>query len=150
MTSTPPDEETEETVAVGMALPVLVKEPSYMKLVEYAGASRDYYILHHDRDFARRLGYEDVVVQGSLKAAYLGQLMTDWIGDTGRLVRLSVQYRGVDTPGQRLAVTGVVTEVSETDGERVVECEIWVENPSGERTTRGTATVVFPTSHATG
>jgi acyl dehydratase len=144
MTSISPGDEGNETVVVGMALPVLVKEPSYMKLVEYAGASRDYYILHHDREFARRLGYDDVVVQGSLKAAYLGQLMTDWIGDTGRLVRLAVQYRGTDTPGQRLEVTGVVTEVSDKDGERVVECEIWVVNPSGERTTRGSATVAFP------
>lgn len=133
-----------EDVHVGMELPTLIKQPSVMRLVEYAGASRDFYIIHHDRDYAKNVGYPDVVVQGSLKSAYLGQLMTDWIGETGRLVRLAVQYRDIDVPEQTLLVKGVVTEIREHDGEHAVDCEIWVENPSGARTTRGTATVTFP------
>ncbi|MFP5331133.1 MAG: MaoC/PaaZ C-terminal domain-containing protein [Acidimicrobiia bacterium] len=134
-----------EDVRVGMELPILVKEPQVMTLVEYAGASRDFFIIHHDRDYAKSVGYPDIVVQGSLKAAYLGQLITDFIGDTGRLIRMSVQYRGIDVPGEQLVVRGVVTAVLVVDGDHTAECDIWIENPSGQRSTFGTATIAFPT-----
>ena len=127
----------------GMTLPTLLKTPGYMTLVEYAGASRDYYDIHHDRDAARAAGHRDVVVQGSLKAAYVGQLMTDWIGDAGRLASLTVQYRGGDVPDEPLAVTGVVTDVACLETSVDVTCEVWVENPAGIRTLRGTAIAVF-------
>lgn len=133
-----------EDVEVGTELPALTKEPTYMQLVEYAGASRDFYVIHHDRDYARAVGLPDVIVQGSLKAAYLGQLLTDWIGDGGTLLRLGVQYRGVDTPGQRLTARGVVTRIFSEGGRPVVDCDIWIENAAGERTTRGSATVSLP------
>jgi acyl dehydratase len=133
-----------EDIGVGTELPSLTKEPTYMQLVEYAGASRDFYVIHHDRDYAKSVGLPDVIVQGSLKGAFLGQLVTDWIGEEGTLVRLGVQYRGVDPPGQRLVARGVVTSVSSESGRYFAECDLWIENEAGERTTRGSATVRLP------
>jgi hypothetical protein len=37
-----------------------------------------------------------------------------------------------------------VTAISEPDGEYLVDLDIWIENPSGEVTTPGTATVSLP------
>lgn len=133
-----------ENVKVGMALPPLVKETEYMQLVVYAGASRDYYIIHHDRDYAQGVGLPDVIIQGSMKAAYLGQLVTDWIGERGTLKRFAVQYREVDAPGKALTVKGVVTKTQLQDGNGYVECDLWLENLNGEKTTRGTATITLP------
>ncbi len=133
-----------EDVAQGTALPPLVKETSVTQLVEYAGASRDFYIIHHDRDYARSVGLPDIIIQGSLKAAFLGQLVTDWIGEWGTLKQLAVQYRGIDVPGKPLTAKGTVIKKYVQDGANYVECEIWIENQNGERTTRGTATVVLP------
>lgn len=133
-----------EDVTEGMELPTLVKETSYMQLVEYAGASRDFYIIHHDRDHAKSVGLPDVIIQGSLKAAFLGQLVTDWMGEWGALKELAVQYRGIDVPGRPLTVRGRVAKKEVRDGEHLVECEIWIESADGERATRGTAVVALP------
>src|SRR5207302_3750075 len=116
----------------------------YMQLVKYASASRDFYIIHHDRDYARRVGLPDVIIQGSLKAAFLGQLVTDWMGEWGTLKRFAVQYRGVDVPGTPLTAKGVVAKKYTQDGQGYVECDVWLENVEGERTTKGTALVVLP------
>ena len=130
-----------EDVEEGTELPTLRKNPTTQQLVMYAGASGDYYQIHYDRQFALGNGLPDVILHGALKNAFLGQLMTDWIGEQGRLARLSVQYRGMDVPGTPIFAKGVVTRKGE-DGE--VECDIWLENAEGKRTTPGSAAVVLP------
>ena len=130
-----------EDVEEGMELPTLRKDPTTQQLVMYAGASGDFYQIHYDRQFALGNGLPDVILHGALKNAFLGQLMTDWVGEHGRLARLSVQYRGMDVPGTPIFAKGVVTKKGE-DGE--VECDIWLENAEGKRTTPGSAEVVLP------
>jgi acyl dehydratase len=134
-----------EDVVEGTPLPPLVKETYYMQLVEYASASRDFYIIHHDRDYAKSVGLPDVIIQGSLKAAFLGQLVTDWMGQEGTLTRFAVQYRGIDVPGKPLTAKGIVSKTYPRGEERCVECDLWIENTQGERTTKGTAVIVLPT-----
>ncbi|HEY3195759.1 MAG TPA: dehydratase, partial [Candidatus Dormibacteraeota bacterium] len=72
-----------------------------------------------------------------LKAAFVGQLVTDWLGDRGTLKMFEVSYRGIDVPGKPYRCRGRVTKA---DG-RDVELEIWGEDHEGNRTTIGTATV---------
>ncbi len=130
-----------DDVHEGMELPTLRKDPTTQQLVMYAGASGDFYQIHYDRQFALGNGLPDVILHGALKNAFLGQLITDWVGEHGRLARLSVQYRGMDVPGTPIFAKGVVTKKGE-DGE--VECDIWLENAEGKRTTPGSAAVVLP------
>ena len=130
-----------DDAAEGDALPVLVKTPTTRQLVMYAGASGDYYEIHYDRDYARSLGLPGVIVHGALKSAFLAQLVTGWAGERGTLKRLAVQYRGMDLVGEPMRCTGSVTGKRVQNGERLVECDVWAENPSGEKTTRGSAVV---------
>ena len=133
-----------EDVEVGMEIPTLVKRPSTRQLVMWAGASGDYYEIHYDKDFALEKGLPGVIVHGKLKASFLGQLMTDWIGEEGSLKKLTCSYRGMDVPSDTLTCKGKVTKKYEEGGEHCVECDIWVENSKGEKTTLGTAVVTLP------
>lgn len=125
------------SVSVGDELTELVKHPTTRQLAQYAGAQGDFYEIHYDQDFARRVGLPGVILHGLLKAAFLSQLVTDWLGERGRLKTFEVSYRGIDQPGRSYRCRGRVTAV---DGQRV-ELEVWGEDPDGNRTTIGTATV---------
>jgi hydroxyacyl-ACP dehydratase HTD2-like protein with hotdog domain len=125
------------SVKVGDEIPELVKRPTTRQLVQYAGASGDFYEIHYDQEFARGVALPGVILHGLLKAGYLGQLITDWLGDRGTVKTLDVSYRGIDAPGRPYRCRGRVTRV---DGEEV-ELEIWGEDPEGKKTTVGTATV---------
>ena len=138
------DQRYYEDVQEGEVLPTLEKNPTTQQLVMYAGASGDYYQIHYDQGFARANGLPDVILHGALKNAFLGQLMTDWIGLSGTLKKLTVQYRGMDTPGTPIYANGVVKKKCVQDGEQLVECEIWLENHKGEKTTPGSAVVALP------
>ena len=137
-----------EDVEVGASLPTLEKMPTTQLLVMYAGASGDFYPIHYDQDLARANGLPNVILHGALKSAFLGQLLTDWIGEGGALLKLSVQYRGMDEPGKALRCKGVVTSKRVEDGRCLVECDIWTENAEGEKTTPGSALVELPSRAA--
>ena len=122
-----------------MELPELVKHATTRQLVQYAGASGDFYEIHYDQDYARSVGLPGVILHGLLKAAFLAQLVTDWAGEDGRLQSLEVSYRGLDQPGRDFHCRGHVTSVR--DGS--AELEIWGEDAEGRRTTLGTASVRF-------
>ena len=133
-----------EDVTEGMDIVPLVKEPTTQQLVKYAGASGDYYQIHYDMEFAQGNELDGVILHGALKNAFLGQLMTQWIGPEGFLKKLSCQYRGMDFPGQTITGKGMVTRKYQEQGQNLVDCEIWLENPEGRKTTPGGATVALP------
>ena len=133
-----------EDVDEGMELPTLRKDPTTQQLVMYAGASGDFYAIHYDLEFAQANGLPGVILHGALKNAFLGQLVTDWIGEDGTLKKLSARYRGMDVPGKPLYCKGVVTKKYVEDGERLVQCDLWIENDEGEKNTPGSALVALP------
>jgi len=144
-----------EDVEVGTEVTPVVKIATTQMLVRWAGASGDFNPLHYEDTFAANQGVGSPIVHGQLKRAWLGHLMTNWIGDGGFLKKLSCQFRAMDYPrkmkdisepaeGETWWCKGRVTN-KYIDGEQhVVECEIWVENGKGEKTTLGAATVILP------
>jgi len=133
-----------EDVKEGSDIPTLEKTPTTRTLVMWAGASGDFFELHYDKEFAKSMGFPNVLVHGRLEAAFLTQLLTDWVGDKGEVKKMSVQYRGNAFPGEKLLCKGKVTKKYVQDGQNLVELEIWVENPEGKKITPGTAVVALP------
>lgn len=144
-----------EDVEVGTEITPLSKIATTRMLVQWAGASGDFNPLHYEADFAKAQGMEQPIVHGALKRAWLGQLMTDWIGDEGDLKKLSCQYRAMDLPRKMKTMTephdgetwwckGKVTKKYVQDDKHFVECEIWLENGKAEKTTQGSALVILP------
>ena len=127
----------------GQELPVLKKNCSTQQLVLWAAGSGDFYQIHYDKDFAKGTGLTDIIVHGALKNAFLGQLVHDWIGNNGKIQKYGCSYRGMDYPNEDILCKGVVTRKYEENGNKLADVEVWTENPKGEKTTPGTATVWF-------
>jgi acyl dehydratase len=133
-----------EDIEVGSELPALVKYPTTMQLVKYAGASGDFYQIHYDKDFALASGLPGVIVHGWLALSFLGQMLTDWLGGGGTLVRLNGSYRGMNLVHEDIICNGKVTKKYTEDGKNWARVEIWAENPQGEKTVTGAAVVTLP------
>ena len=133
-----------EDVTIGSEIPILTKEPTTRQLVMWAGASGDYYAIHYDQDFARSKGLPGVIVHGQLVASFLGQLITDWLGESGSLRKLACNYRGMNFPGESIICRGKISKKYIENGENYLECSIWAENLKGEKTVTGTAVVTVP------
>ncbi|MBU2008996.1 MAG: dehydratase [Chloroflexi bacterium] len=138
-----------EDVEAGQELPPLVKHPTTRQLVKWAGASGDFYEIHYDKDFAQAQGLKGVIVHGWLVFSFLGQLLTDWMGEGGWIKKFRVSYPGMNYPGEDIILKGKITRKYAQDGEHLAELEIWAENPRGEKTTPGRAVVALPSRKET-
>ena len=116
-----------------------VETASLRTLVQYAGASGDFYEMHYHIPFAQERGPRELAVHGLLKTAWLGRLVEEWFAGRGRLAVLDVSYRGMDFRDEPVTCGGRVTGV---DGDRV-SIEVWTADADGTRTTIGTAEVAL-------
>jgi acyl dehydratase len=114
-----------------------VETASLRTLVQYAGASGDFYEMHYDVPFAHERGHRELAVHGLLKAAWLTRLVDEWFAGRGRLAVLDISYRGMDFREEPVTCAGRITG---RDGDRV-SLEIWTADAEGNRTTVGTAEV---------
>ena len=133
-----------EDVDVGTEVTPLVKQPTKAQLVRWAGATNDFHPIHYDKDYAQSRGLPEVIVHGLLKFQFLIQMLTDWIGVDGTIQTIGCQYKGLDYPGDTLTCKGAVVNKLVDGGDHCLECEIWIENQRGEKTTPGRATVAVP------
>src|SRR2546427_10295631 len=124
-------------VEVGHEIPALVKHPTTRQLVQYAGAQGDFYEIHYDQAYAQSVGLPGVILHRLLKAAFLGQLVTDWLGDRGTLKTFEGRYRGLDVPARPFPRRGRVKRGDGPGGEP----EILGGDNDGQRHTKRTATV---------
>jgi acyl dehydratase len=134
-----------EDVTVGSDVVPLVKETSKRLSAIWAGACGDYDEYHYDDTIANSMGFPGAIVNGKLMAAFLTEMMTEWIGERGMLKKFACQFRQMHPVGVQMICKGKVTNKYMKDKEGYVECEIWTEKPNGEKVTPGTATVILPT-----
>ena len=134
-----------EDVSVGDNLPPYTVKAGYMELNRFASANDEFVMIHMDPDYSKDVSkLPDVIAMGNLKLAYLGNALTNWIGDDGWVRKLGVDYRRMDPVNNTLTATGVVREKRQENDEYLVDLDVWVENQTGEKSTPGHATVVLP------
>jgi acyl dehydratase len=111
-------------VAAGDELPPLPLRVRRADLVRYAGASLDFNPIHWNDRVAEEVGLPGVIAHGMYTMAIAARLVTDWLGDPGRLVSYSARFvRPVIVPnddeGALVELTGKVREVREDGTARV-------------------------------
>ena len=72
-----------DDVTEGDEIPGFELYLSETKMVEQVSGSQDFYPVHHDREFARAGGHEDVFFNTGFTRAALGRLLGDYVGTEG-------------------------------------------------------------------
>lgn len=100
--------------------------------------------VHWDGEFARRVGVPAPYDYGPQRIAWLGHLMTNWIGDDGWLAKLSVRLVRHNLVGDTTWCRGRVARKYVEGARHLVEVEIWAEDQRGETTAKGSSVVQLP------
>jgi acyl dehydratase len=135
-----------QEIAVGDELPTFQRATGFHNWNRYAAVNDEFVPIHMDDEAGRAAGYPSAFGMGNLQWAYLHNLLRQWIGDDGRILRLNCQYRGANVKGQTVTAHGTVTAVRDEGNERIVDLEVWTEEQTGARLAPGTATVAFALS----
>ncbi len=103
-------------VHVGFELPPQEFVFTRADLIRYAGASGDFNIIHWNERVAREVGMPTVIVHGMLTMGTVIRIVTDWLGDPGKVIEYSARFtRPIPVPdtdeGASIKVTAKVTEL---------------------------------------
>ncbi|NYF97660.1 MaoC family dehydratase [Janibacter cremeus] len=121
-------------VSEGEALPARSIPVTRATLVHYAGASGDRNVIHWDERTAKAVGLPDVIAHGMWTMGAVIQLVTDWVGDAGRILDYGTRFtKPVVVPhdgGTSIDVTGTVKSLDAQTKQGVVELVV---TSSGEK-----------------
>jgi hypothetical protein len=131
-----------ERVRPGFEIPTFERVSGFHAWNRFAAVNEEFVPMHMDDDAGRPAGNASAFGMGSLLLAYVHAALRQWVGDNGRIVSVTIQYRAPNLRGLRTIVGGTVVAVREEDGETVAHLEIWAKSGEGTLMAPGTATVV--------
>jgi acyl dehydratase len=98
---------------------------------------------HWDEALWREIGFPLGYDIGPGRVSWFSHLLTDWIGDAGRIEEYKIDLREPNWLGDITWCRGRVTEKSIVDGQPKVKLELWGESQRGRVHARGHASVVL-------
>lgn len=129
-------------IGVGTVIGPFVRETGLANWNRYAAVNYEFVPIHMDDDAGRAAGMGAAFGMGNLQISYLHALLREWMGEAGRVNKLQVQFRKPNTKGT-VTASGVVTAVTPSGNDSVVELDVWTENADGSKMAPGTATVTL-------
>lgn len=102
-------------------------------------------LVHFQDTVAQEIGTSLAYDYGYQRISWLGNLLTNWVGDNGFVKRMYAELRGLNYVGDTTWCKGRVTKkYFDENGEPCVDVECWGENQRGEITMPGQATLILP------
>ncbi|MCZ2109258.1 MAG: hypothetical protein LC118_06800 [Dehalococcoidia bacterium] len=106
----------------------------------FSGPNRNY---HNDLDEAKKLGFPDVVVQGTMSTTFIAEMLTNRYG-LGFIAggRMSLNLTNVLWGGEQVTARGLVRERRREGSRTRAILDVWTEKLDGTKTIAGTASAL--------
>jgi acyl dehydratase len=133
-----------EDVNVGDELPATVQKLTIPVMQRWVASSETLRRDHYDAKFAiEQDGLPNAVLSGSFSQAYLWQLLFNWVGPDGWVLKASQKNAMMVHPGTTLTFFGVVKNKYESNGLGYVEIDLGLRREDDTVAVPGSATVVL-------
>lgn len=134
-------------VGVGTRIPPrVVERVGAAEMKTMAALLQDPNPIHWDPAATHALGMgERAVNQGPINMAYVINALVSWMGnDPSRLRAITLRFMTNVYEGDRVEAGGTVTGVRDVNGERLADCDVWLDVTGGSRALAGTAVLALP------
>ena len=115
-----------DTVSVGTELTLFVRTTGFHNWNRYAAVNDEFVPIHMDDEAGRAQGFPGAFGMGNLMWSYLHNLVRDWMGDDGRIVKMGCSFRSPNLRGMTVEARGTVSAVRDENGERLVDLDLIV------------------------
>jgi acyl dehydratase len=132
-----------DDVVVGDELSPLEIYVTPTLIISGAIASRDFNVLHHDRDRAIAAGAADIFMNILTTNGLVGRFVTEWAGPEAVLERVAIRLGAANYPYDTFRLSARVTACDQRAGHGVAELEVRGTNSLGDHVT-GSVEVGLP------
>lgn len=134
---------TYDDLQEGTELPNEQRTPTTEQVVAFCDATGNQGPQFLDPAFAKdKMGLPGPILPGNMKQGFLDQYLRRQFGQQ-QITRLQLNHRRPDLHNAELTIGGEVTRTYDLDGRRMADLEVHIDNPQGDRSVRGAATVAF-------
>ena len=134
-----------EDVEVGEQLPVVSLPLTVYRLVMAAGSNRDFNSIHHNTEYARSTGAEEMYANTSFLMSSWERCVRDWMGLVGRIRAIrGFRMRSFNYVGDTVRVIAEVTAARIEGDAGVVEIGIRCETSKGVTVGPGVVEIELP------
>lgn len=136
---------TFDEVQVGDQLPTVEYPLTVYRLVMAAGSNRDFNSIHHNTEYARSTGADEMYANTSFLLSAWERLVRDWMGADGSIRSIKgFRMRSFNYVGDTLRVLGDVVAVSRESDIGLVDVRVRCENSRGVSVGPGIVQVALP------
>ncbi|MCX2931742.1 MaoC family dehydratase N-terminal domain-containing protein [Mycobacterium sp. CVI_P3] len=128
---------------VGAEIPSFIRKTGPANWNRFAAVNDEFVAIHMDDEAGRKAGATGAFGMGNLQWAYLHNVLRDWLGESGRIVSASCQFRGLNLKDQTLSAHGRVAGFRAEGGQTLVDLDLWTDIEDGLTLAKGTATVAL-------
>jgi 3-hydroxybutyryl-CoA dehydratase len=123
------------------AIPSISKKMTQEIINKWADAVGDYNPLHVDPEYAKKTKFKSTIAHGPLVISYISEMMSNWLKDGwiegGKL--LDIKFNAPVKSGDVMKVGGQVKEKRTVENQKIVECDVYIENQEGVKVVVGRA-----------
>jgi acyl dehydratase len=132
-----------EGIREGDEVPPLRVKMDKKKYLTYSKMVNEINPLHFDENYAKSLGFRTILVAGVYTYSFLPKMLTDWLRNLYCVKSLEIKYISPIYVEDEIVNRGVVKRKYNENGEKTVECEVWVENQERKKVTEGKAKIII-------
>ncbi len=136
-----------ENISTTTHIPELVVCPDRVKVFMFSAITWNRHHIHYSKDDAVSEGLPDIVVQRGLIGNFLARLITNWIGDSAELCKLTWKVTRSALPGKDIVCRGQIKERIDSEDEKYLICDVTASNENDELIASGEAKIVFTINH---
>ncbi len=131
--------EVDTSAAIEVLAPVR-KEITLDMCWKFSGPHKNY---HNDKEFAVKLGFPDIVVQGMMSTCFLSEMLTERFG-AGWIAggKMDVNLVNIVWQSDVLTCRGFVRELTPVGDRQRAHLDVWVEKEDGTKVTIGGASAI--------
>ena len=130
-----------DELKIGEAIAEIKKTPDHKQIFMFSAITWNRHLIHFDKEAAMNEGHANIVVQRGLLGNYFAQCITDWIKDSGEIIKLEWRVIGSAYPGDQLTCKGKIIEKQKLRNEMILKCSMQIDKVSASTIVLGSATL---------
>lgn len=136
-----------ENVSVTTQIPELIVCPDHTQVFMFSAVTWNRHHIHYSKDAAISEGLPDIIVQRGLIGNFLTRLITNWVGDSAELCKLTWKVTRSALPGKDIICRGKIKERIDSEDGKYLICNVTASNENDELIASGDAIVMFAVNH---
>lgn len=99
--------------------------------------------LHLNLNYAKKLGFDNIVIAGNFLFSFITKWIIDWVDDIKLIKSITMQFEKPVYIDEEIVYKGKIVEIQNVGNKKIIICKYLVEKLSGETVMNGIINLIF-------